>query len=200
MRAMIAECPNCHAQYTLDEKMFDGRPGLHLRCTKCQHSFDVAFAAAGVTEAKPSASSQSRATTKVTASQSPASAQPLDATRVSRIGLGGGRLPEGKVVALSVTQGQNIGRVFRLEKAHVVIGRRGADVVIEDPEISRQHCAIQVNGTAATLTDLGTTNGTFVEEQRVTTCELHHLSEFRIGTTTLMFTITNKDAASEHAD
>ena len=197
---MTVECPNCHAKYTLDEKMLAGRSNLQLKCAKCRHSFSIATASTGAAEAKPIAPRQSSATTTVTAREGTVQAHPADATRVSRIGSGGGGLPHGKVVALSVTQGPNAGRVFRLDKPQIVIGRRDADVVIEDPEISRKHCAVQVNGTSATLMDLGTTNGTFVEGQRITAHELHHLSEFRIGATTLMFTVTNKDAESEHAD
>lgn len=52
------------------------------------------------------------------------------------------------------------------------------------------HCALYVNSSTAMLTDLGTTNGTYVDGCRITTHELHHLSEFHIGNSTLMFTVT----------
>ncbi len=42
------------------------------------------------------------------------------------------------------------------------------------------------------MQDLGSANGTFVDEQKIQTCKLEHLSEFRIGATTLMFTVTDK--------
>ncbi|MEE8201759.1 MAG: FHA domain-containing protein, partial [Candidatus Acidoferrales bacterium] len=67
------------------------------------------------------------------------------------------------------------------------------DIVVEDPEISRKHCALEVHGNSALLVDLGSTNGTFIEGQRIETHELEHLAEFRIGATTLMFTVSQKE-------
>lgn len=100
-------------------------------------------------------------------------------------------LPSDQTVALAVIEGPARGQVFRLSKPRIVLGRSGADVVLYDPEVSRKHCLIEVHGSTATLTDLGTTNGTFVEGKTVQTCQLDHLSKFRIGATTLLFTVTD---------
>jgi predicted Zn finger-like uncharacterized protein len=104
------------------------------------------------------------------------------------------QLPADQTVALAVIEGPARGQVFRLSKPRIVLGRSGADIVLYDPEVSRKHCAIEVHGTTATLTDLGTTNGTFVGKKTIQKCELKNLSKFRIGATTLMFTITDKRA------
>src|SRR5438309_5934747 len=108
------------------------------------------------------------------------------------------QLPAEQTVALAVIEGPARGQVFRLSKARTILGRSGADVVLRDPEVSRKHCAIEVHGSTATLSDLGTTNGTFVSAKRIQSCELEHLSKFRIGATTLLFTVTdNKPGESE---
>lgn len=108
------------------------------------------------------------------------------------------RLPSDQTVALAVIEGPGRGQVFRLSKARVVLGRSGADIVLYDPEVSRRHCAIEVRGSSAALIDLGTTNGTFVSDKSIHRCELEHLSKFRIGATTLVFTVTdNRKAESE---
>ena len=52
--------------------------------------------------------------------------------------------------------------------------------------MSRQHAAIEVQDDHVFLVDLGSTNGTYVFDQRVTRTELDNRSEFEIGTTTLM--------------
>ena len=104
------------------------------------------------------------------------------------------QLPDGQTVALAVIEGPARGQVFRLTKPRVVLGRSGADIVLYDPEVSRKHCAIEVHGATATLTDLGTTNGTFVGKKAIQECELKNLSKFRIGATTLLFTVTDKRA------
>lgn len=175
---MIVQCPKCQAKYRLEEKQLAGRPELKLRCTKC----NTVFAA----QASPAAPAPAAA---------PAAAghAPLpEATLVS----GKGpklQLPPDKRVALSVTQGTLKGQVFAISKPRVVLGRADTDIVVDDPEVSRKHCALEVHGTTALLVDLGSTNGTFVNEQKVETHELEHLSEFRIGGTTLMFTVTGKE-------
>lgn len=100
-------------------------------------------------------------------------------------------LPADHTVALAVIEGPARGQVFRLTKPHILIGRSGADVVLYDPEVSRKHCVIEVHGSTATLTDLGTTNGTFVGRKSIEKTDLEHLSKFRIGATTLLFTVTD---------
>lgn len=103
---------------------------------------------------------------------------------------GGGTLPEGKRISLVATQGPLAGKVFPITKSRVVLGRSGADIVLDDSDVSRQHCALEVRGITALLVDLGSSNGTFVDNKRIETCELEHLSEFRVGSTTMMFSIT----------
>ncbi|MBI3896089.1 MAG: FHA domain-containing protein [Acidobacteria bacterium] len=46
--------------------------------------------------------------------------------------------------------------------------------------------------------DLNSANGTFVGEEKITHCELGHMSEFRVGSTTLMFTVTDKPDSELH--
>jgi len=101
------------------------------------------------------------------------------------------QLPPDQTVALAVIEGPARGQVFRLTKPRIILGRSGADVVLYDPEVSRKHCAIEVHGPTATLIDLGTTNGTFVAGKSIQTFQLEHLSKFRIGATTLLYTVTD---------
>lgn len=59
-------------------------------------------------------------------------------------------------------------RQVKLGAAPLRIGRTAEnELVLPVPEISRQHCVLQVQGTRATLTDLGSTNGTYVEGKRL---------------------------------
>ncbi len=105
-----------------------------------------------------------------------------------------GSLAQGKKYAIVILKGEDPGRVVPLAKPRVVIGRADCDVVLKDPELSRQHALIAINGTSARLEDLGSTNGTFVDEERLQTAELVDRSEFRIGSHELVFVMRDEDA------
>jgi predicted Zn finger-like uncharacterized protein len=99
--------------------------------------------------------------------------------------------PVKQTVALAVIEGPARGQVFRVTKSQTILGRSGADIVLYDPEVSRKHCVIEVDGSICTLIDLGTTNGTFVDGKRIDRCQLKYLSKIRIGATTLVFTVND---------
>lgn len=106
-------------------------------------------------------------------------------------------LPADKRYTLEVLDGNDPGRVFPLDKPINVIGRRGCDVNLDDPEISRQHASIEIHGTNATLKDLGSTNGTYLRGQRIEQEQLEDNSEFRVGTHQLVFRVTFRAPPSD---
>jgi predicted component of type VI protein secretion system len=73
------------------------------------------------------------------------------------------------IATLIVTKGEDNGKVFRLgDDDKSVIGRSSsADVIIQDPGISRQHCHIRAVAGQIILTDLNSKNGTAVNGRRV---------------------------------
>jgi hypothetical protein len=104
-------------------------------------------------------------------------------------------LPRGKRVCVAVLGGPGRGKRYVLDRPRVVIGRAGAGAAIEldDPEVSREHAALECRNDRVIIRDLGSRNGTFVEERRVEERPLSHRSEFRLGRTLLMLTITDQD-------
>ena len=61
------------------------------------------------------------------------------------------------------------GKIFSLEKTDIAIGREaGSDVYINDVEVSRQHARLASQFGDYLLEDLESTNGTFVNGQRIT--------------------------------
>jgi len=91
------------------------------------------------------------------------------------------RLPAKKKVVLSILSGPSKGEAHTLTKPRIVVGRQGADIALNDPEVSRYHCLLEVRDTHIHLKDTDSTNGTFYEEERVRAAMLQDGTEFRIG-------------------
>lgn len=72
-------------------------------------------------------------------------------------------------------------REYQLNTGRVTIGRQpGNDIRLDDQTVSSEHAAVQL-GDPATLTDLGSTNGTFVNGDRIGKQALSHGDVIRIG-------------------
>jgi hypothetical protein len=70
----------------------------------------------------------------------------------------------------------------------VTIGRVSTnDVVLSDPNVSRHHAELRREGDAWLLVDLGSTNGTLVNDKPTRSHELSHGDRLRFGTSELIF-------------
>ena len=93
----------------------------------------------------------------------------------------------GWLVALN---GRHKGQDFRLHDGQNIIGSiGGAEVMLEDPAISAKHASIRYRDGVFSLTDLDSTNGTFVNDgpQPVARVELKDNDTVRVGDVTLKF-------------
>ncbi|MBN2303571.1 MAG: FHA domain-containing protein [Anaerolineae bacterium] len=69
---------------------------------------------------------------------------------------------------LIVRRGPQPNKIYELDKSTITIGRDITnDIVINDPEVSRHHCRLTQGGGGFTVEDNGSTNGTFVNGQRL---------------------------------
>jgi len=88
---------------------------------------------------------------------------------------------------LQIIEGPNVGRELDIDAA-AVVGRDpgSADLVLEDPEASRRHATLTPDTPGLTVEDLGSTNGTFVNGERIVgTRTLVPGDQVRIGNTVL---------------
>jgi hypothetical protein len=84
-----------------------------------------------------------------------------------------------------IKTGPEAGRRVELG-VEVVIGRQEADLVLEDPEVSRRHAVLRRSGESVVIEDLGSTNGTFVEGERIRKpITVGPGDQVRVGRTTL---------------
>ena len=80
------------------------------------------------------------------------------------------------------------GREVGVESPITVIGRSSeCDVVVGDPNVSRRHAEVRRIGRGYSLVDLGSTNGTEVNGQRVTETSLMNGDVIGVGTTQITF-------------
>ena len=73
---------------------------------------------------------------------------------------------EGMLGWLIVKRGQRRGQVFAIRSGST-IGRKGTDIVLNDPKITRLHAKIGVRGEQFIVADVLSENGTYVNGERI---------------------------------
>ena len=103
----------------------------------------------------------------------------------------GDPLPPAWRVRFRSVKGPGEQRLTEMNKPIVILGRVEdvADVVVEDEAASRYHASVTHHGGKFILTDMGSTNGTFVNRKPVHEVELRHGDQIRIGITVLVFEV-----------
>jgi len=77
---------------------------------------------------------------------------------------------------------------WQLTETVTVVGRsRRCGIVLTDPNVSRQHAEIRRQDDGFMLRDLGSTNGTRVNQREVKQAVLQHGDRIELGTTELLF-------------
>ena len=180
---MIFECDQCKKKYKYDEAKLGDKPSVKAKCPSCGNIIEIK------NPLSPSSATKI-AREKFTPREEE---EPTDRTLKPGSGVNYGlfKLPEDRKLSLAVIQGEQVGQVITINKPRMVMGRSDADIIVKDLEASRQHAAIEVMGDRVLLRDLGSTNGTFVDEKTITSMYLDDRSEFRIGTTVFMLIITD---------
>jgi predicted Zn finger-like uncharacterized protein len=198
---MIIVCPSCQSRYKFDETKLGERQKGKVKCAKCGSSIEVENPALAEMTLPPTPLPGKAAAAPVPAPRPPdddtkrrrAEEEPGTGTITGKDLHGGGivELPRDKRFSLAVIQGSATGQIFQITKTRTVLGRSGADINLDDPEASRQHAAVDILGDHAIVRDLGSTNGTFVDMERIEQKVLNNQNEFRIGSHVLMFIVTD---------
>jgi len=74
-----------------------------------------------------------------------------------------------------------------LTKDLTTIGRKSADIILDDPKVSSAHCEVRREGNKFYLIDLKSTNGCYVNRKQVSRMELVDQDVLEVGSTTLCY-------------
>lgn len=178
---MEALCQHCSAKHNLNDKQLGNHSKVQFKCSSCAKMTVLNIAL------HPD---RTRSSTPLPSFARTENAADVLAELVKEPP--GLKLPEHKQVTLTVVSGLTNGAAMILAKPRIILGRRGggADFEVDDPEVSRWHCAVEVKDTAVWLKDLDSTNGTYYDDERTRAAMLGDGIEFRIGSTVLRVNIT----------
>ena len=97
---------------------------------------------------------------------------------------------------LLVIKGADEGKQFDLSDAAMSMGRDASNPIrLHDTEVSRRHAEVRRAGDGYQLVDLGSVNGTFVNNQKIKTHDLRPGDHIAIGQTVLVFSALRGEAA-----
>jgi len=89
---------------------------------------------------------------------------------------------------LVAIEGPLCGRTFYLDEPAFSIGRLVSnDICLEDPLVSRKHCVIRTEAEHYVIQDLNSTNGTYINSERVNAALLKEGSLIGIGASRFLF-------------
>ena len=91
--------------------------------------------------------------------------------------------------SLFVIQGRDQGKRFELDRPLLSLGRDGSCTIqLSDTEVSRKHIEISIQEDIVQLVDLKSSNGTFVNGQRLQSTQLNSGDRIQVGRTLMIFT------------
>jgi two-component system NtrC family sensor kinase len=105
------------------------------------------------------------------------------------------------VPSLFVIRGSDQGTRFELEEPAVGLGRDSSNAVqVHDTEVSRQHAEIRRADGGYLIADLDSSNGTFVNGQRIRQHRLASGDQVQVGGTLMLFTRPAEESEHDPAD
>lgn len=103
--------------------------------------------------------------------------------------------------SLFVIRGNDQGARFELEEKILRLGRDSASSIrIHDTEVSRQHAEFRRQDRDFTLSDLGSSNGTFVNGQRIRHHSLASGDQIQVGRTMILYTGPAEESEEDLAE
>ena len=173
-----------HIAYLIALGLLERQPGKSLRVALSESAAEQLHQAFGVAAAALPEVARSLAATLPVAEPESADDESVEATLNLRRGSGANQQAPEPQHHLVILQPESAVRRVALPPGSLTIGRAPPSaLLLEGADVSRAHCRIDVEGDDVTVTDLNSTNGTFVAKKRLAgTAPLPHGTLLRIGT------------------
>ena len=102
---------------------------------------------------------------------------------------------------LVVIYGQAIGQKYVLKPGEILVGRSSqAQIQIDHESVSRRHARLLYSDQGVSLSDLGSTNGTYVNDEPITERALLNGDLVKVGRTILKYLSTDNIEAAYHEE
>ena len=109
--------------------------------------------------------------------------------------------PDLKEACLVVIYGDDLGKKVPLGQGTVIIGRSSkCDIQVDQESVSRNHAKMRYTGKFFTIRDLGSTNGTYVNDELVDESNLRDGDQVKIGRTIFKFLAGGNLEAQYHEE
>ncbi len=109
--------------------------------------------------------------------------------------------PATSSACLVVIYGLDLGRKYNLVRPQIVIGRSSrADICIDQEAVSRNHCKILNAGGSVLLRDMGSTNGTYVNDELIDEYVLRDGDFIKVGRCIFKFLSGNNIENAYHEE
>lgn len=97
---------------------------------------------------------------------------------------------------LEVAHGKDQGKTFAINRRYCVLGRGSVDIRVRDLDVSRSHASISVkedvDGIRLILKDLDSSNGTYINGERISLAEIKDGDLVQIGLTIMTLTLPKR--------
>jgi two-component system cell cycle response regulator len=109
--------------------------------------------------------------------------------------------PVGKEACVVVIYGMDLGKKYNLDQPAMIIGRSSkSEIQVDQESVSRNHAKIINTGKSIILRDLGSTNGTYVNDELIDEYVLRDGDFIKIGRTIFKFLSGNNIENSYHEE
>ena len=109
--------------------------------------------------------------------------------------------PPARDACLVVIYGMDLGKKYNVNQKSVVVGRSSsADIQVDQESVSRNHCKLLNTGQSIMLRDLGSTNGTYVNDELVDEYVLRDGDFIKVGRCIFKFLVGSNIENAYHEE